>query len=256
MEVLGTYTSDLWSDTYVQWGKKHPHPKYADDHIMIMLSPPQKKRIECAAWICRWFNRLPWPESCFNIDKLLPEYYDPIKRQMDKELDRQVTLKEVPELPPPDFSSLTDVGMRLKKVMNLCETLYGRDGRPLAWVIRPQLYAPPIQSAHQTLRDYGEGVALPELFLNFDKVDFLSTKFSLIVPASDNQSVKDTNNTGSINMFETGTKSTLRTQPFKTDTATVYAIFDRCFNSGITAVHFGTTMLAGHQCAVGRFSSH
>jgi hypothetical protein len=242
MEDLGTYTSDLWSDTYVQWGKKHPHPKNPHSRVTIMLSPPQKKRIECAAWACRWHARLPWPDSCFTIDRLLPEHYDPIKRQMDKELDCQVTLKGVPDLSLPDFSGLTDVGMRLKKVMNLCETLYGCDGRPLAWVIRPLLWAPPISSAHETLRGWADGVALPELFLDFDKVDFMSTKFSLIVPGSDNQSVKDTNNTTCINLFETGKKSTLRTQPFKTDTETVYAIFDRCFNSGITAVHFGTTV--------------
>ncbi len=64
----------------------------------MVLLLPQQDRIRCAAWVCRHFIRLRWPQRFFNINSFRTRHFESIRAEMEIVEEGKVTIKMIPDL--------------------------------------------------------------------------------------------------------------------------------------------------------------
>jgi hypothetical protein len=233
---LAAFQQDHWKDTFVQWQKRHPN-RDGSERAMV-LSPPQQDRIRCAAWVCHHSIRLNWPMTLFSIEWLRPEHFESIRTQMDREEDGKVTIKMIPELT--DVPKWKDRGTAasMSKHFRVFETYlshhFGVEGFPLDWVVRPSL-KPVLWSELTDERAEAEG-RRPEFF-KLEQCDYYCRTMAPIVPFEEAHHLRCCDEKV-IAEWESGGRSTHRSDVFRRDDAIVFHLARIAFADSPGEVHF------------------
>ena len=233
---LAAFQQDHWKDTFIQWQKRHPN-RDGTERAMV-LSPPQQDRIRCAAWVCHHSMRLDWPPSLFDIEYLRPEHFESIRTQMEREEEGKVTIKMIPELM--DVPKWKDRGTAasMSKHFRVFETYlshhFGVEGFPLDWVIRPPL-KPGFWEELTTRRAMAEG-RRPDFF-KLEMCDYYCRTMAPIVPFEEAHHLRCSDEKV-IAQWESGNRSTHRSDVFRRDDAIVFHLARVAFADSPGEVHF------------------
>ena len=233
---LAAFKQDHWKDTFTQWQKRHPN-RDGTERAMV-LSPPQQDRIRCAAWVCHHSIRLNWPPTLFNIEWLRPEHFESIRTQMEREEEGKVTIKMIPDLT--DVPKWKDRGTAasMSKHFRVFETYlshhFGVEGFPLDWVVRPSLK--PLFWNELTDRR-AESMGQRPDFFKFEMCDYYCRTLAPIVPFEEAHHLRCSDEKV-IAEWESGNRSTHRSDVFRRDDAIVFHLARIAFADSPGEVHF------------------
>ncbi len=204
----------------------------------MVLSPPQQDRIRCAAWVCHHSIRLNCPPTLFNIEWLQPEHFESIRTQMEREEEGRVTIKMIPDLT--DVPKWKDRGTAasMSKHFRVFETYlshhFGVEGFPLDWVVRPSL-RPVFWSELTDRRADAEG-RRPDFF-KLEMCDYYCRTVAPIVPFEEAHHLRCSDEKV-IAQWESGNRSTHRSDVFRRDDAIVFHLARVAFADSPGEVHF------------------
>ena len=191
MDILAEFREEHWKDTFTNWQKRHPCPD-GTERAMV-LNPPHQDRIKCAAWACRYHNRISWPPRAFKkrgvaapvsmITLLKKEHFEPIKAQMLREEHGKVALKDISELTDiPKFKTTTSMSKHIREFETFLSTKYGVDGFPLDYVLRPKLVDRPMSDLEDRIPDRWQypTKTMPDFF-DFAQTDEICRRWAPII---------------------------------------------------------------------------
>jgi hypothetical protein len=234
VERLTAFQQDHWKDTFTKWKKWHPN-RDGLEQVMI-LSPPQQDRIYCTAWACHHFVRLQWPQEFFEITRLRPQHFEPIRAQMECEEEGKVTIKMIPNLtdvPMWNDSGSTSMSKHFRVFEAYLSWDYGVEGFPLDWIVRSSLQ-PVYWSNVMTLNAQQRGLR-PDFFQS-KEMDHQCRIHAPIVPINDQHHLK-CNDKKVITEWESGSKANHRSNVFHCNDAIVFHLARIVFADSPGEVH-------------------